>query len=296
MRRIAAAFAPTFRYWMQTEVHTYAFSVAANVLLSFFPFLIVMMSVSRLVFNEQTTIASIDLALRDYFPDAFGTFLHNNLPQRGHIELISILLLLFTANGIFEPLEVALNRVWGIRQNRSFLRNQIVSLTLIFACGALALASVMLTGLNEQSLSRLAGSGAWISLLFFKFAAVPLSALVLFLIYRFLPNGRPPLARVTAAAIAVGVLMEALKYLSKLVWPWFFRKLTREYGVFKYSVTLIFLAFLASLLVLAGAEWAARGHRLDATAAAPPNVDPGTDSKSILKLDRDGVTRNSAAD
>ena len=25
-----------------------------------------------------------------------------------------MLLLLFTANGIFEPLEVALNRVWGI--------------------------------------------------------------------------------------------------------------------------------------------------------------------------------------
>ncbi len=27
--------APTFRYWMRTEVHVYAFSVAANVLLSF---------------------------------------------------------------------------------------------------------------------------------------------------------------------------------------------------------------------------------------------------------------------
>jgi hypothetical protein len=38
-----AGLAPTFRYWMQTEVHVYAFSVAANVLLSFFPFLIVTM-------------------------------------------------------------------------------------------------------------------------------------------------------------------------------------------------------------------------------------------------------------
>jgi hypothetical protein len=37
-------------------------------------------------------------------------------------------------------------------------------------------------------------------------------------------------------------------------------------------VTLILLGFLTSLLVLAGAEWAARGHRLDASAEAAPHA------------------------
>jgi uncharacterized BrkB/YihY/UPF0761 family membrane protein len=100
--------------------------------------------------------------------------------------------------------------------------------------------------------------------LFFKLAAVPLAVLVLFLIYRYLPNGRTPLNRVLPAAIGVGLLMEVLKYVNSLVWPGFQRKLAREYGVFQYSVTLIFLGFLASMLVLGGAEWAARGHRVDA--------------------------------
>ncbi len=272
MRRLAGGLAGTFRYCMKTEVHVYAFSVAANVLLSFFPFLIVMMSVSRMFFNEQTTIASIDLALRDYFPDALGSFLHNNLPQRGPTEIASLILLLFTANGIFEPLEVALNRIWGIPENRSFVRNQLVSLALIFACGGLALTSMMLTALNRtsfnQSAFERAMGGQFFSVLFFKILAVPIASVVLFLIYRFLPNGRPPIKRVIAAAIGVGILMEVLKYVNRLVWPWFFRKLTREYGVFKYSVTLIFLGFLASMLVLAGAEWAARGHRLDQRAIA----------------------------
>jgi hypothetical protein len=49
---------------------------------------------------------------------------------------------------------------------------------------------------------------------------------------------------------------------NKLAWPWFQRKLESEYHIFQYSVALIFLAFLASMLVLAGAEWAARGHKL----------------------------------
>src|ERR1700674_5194993 len=156
MRRLSGALGPTFRYWMKTEVHVYAFSVAANVLLSFFPFLIVMMSISRLVFNEQTTLASVDLALRDFFPDALGTFLRNNLPGRGPTQVMSLVLLLFTANGIFEPLEVALNHVWGIPRNRSFVRNQLVSLALIFACGGLALGSMLLTGLNRESLRGVA--------------------------------------------------------------------------------------------------------------------------------------------
>ena len=194
---------------MKTEVHVYAFSVAANVLLSFFPFLIVMMSLSRLVFNEQVTIASVDLAMKDFFPDALGTFLHNNLPPRGPTQTMSLVLLLFTANGIFEPLEVALNHVWGIKQNRSFVRNQMVSLALIFACGSLAISSLMLTAMNRQSFRGFFGvTGAWISVALFKFLSLCAIILVLFLVYRFLPNGRPPLKRVIAAAIVVGLLME----------------------------------------------------------------------------------------
>jgi membrane protein len=275
MRRIASGLGLTFRYWMQTEVHVYAFSVAANVLLSFFPFLIIMLSLSRRIFGEQAAVGAIDLALRDYFPDALGQFLERNLPQTGSVEFISVLLLLFTANGVFEPLEVGLNRIWGIRKNRTFFHNQIVSFGLIFICGSLALGSMMMTALNQRSfrvnglpagwIQTVAGGGAaWVSVLFFKLAAVPLAVLVLFLIYRYLPNGPTPLNRVLPAAIGVGLLMEVLKYVNTLVWPAFQRKLAREYGVFQYSVTLIVLGYLASMLVLAGAEWAARGHRADA--------------------------------
>jgi hypothetical protein len=60
----------------------------------------------------------------------------------------------------------------------------------------------------------------------------------------------------------VGVLLEVLKYFNKLVWPWVQKKLESEYRIFQYSAALIFLGFLASMLVLAGAEWSARGHTI----------------------------------
>jgi YihY family inner membrane protein len=260
-RRLFNSLMQTFRFWMRTEIHVYSFSVAANVLLSFFPFLIVTLSLSRIFFNQYTTTAAIDLALRDYFPDALGQFLKNNLPPRQPPQVVSILLLLFTANGIFEPLEVALNHIWGIHKNRSFLRNQVVSLALIFGCGSLALFSLWLMAI-EQS-----GQGSqvekWVSALLFKTASVPMMALILFLVYRFLPNGKPPLSRIVPAAIGVGLLLEVLKWLNTIFWPRFDLKIAREYGVFRYSVTLIFLGFLCSMLFLAGAEWAARGNRMD---------------------------------
>jgi membrane protein len=41
---------------MKTEVHVYAFSIAANVVLSFFPFLIGMVSVCKNVFHSREAI------------------------------------------------------------------------------------------------------------------------------------------------------------------------------------------------------------------------------------------------
>ena len=91
LARIFGPFLLTFRYWMRTEVHVYAFSVAANVLLSFFPFLIVSMTLSRIFFDQRTTLAAIDFALRDYFPDSLGHFLLNNLPSTASSEVLSII-------------------------------------------------------------------------------------------------------------------------------------------------------------------------------------------------------------
>ena len=49
-------------------------------------------------------------------------------------------------------MEVALNKCWGVKKHRSFLMNQLVSMGLIFACGSLALLSIVLGALNYEFL------------------------------------------------------------------------------------------------------------------------------------------------
>jgi YihY family inner membrane protein len=261
----------TFRYWMETEVHVYGFSIAANVLLSFFPFAIVMFSLCHAVLGIDAARDSMRVALGDFFPGSLEDLIIRNLPSRS-LQIASVLLLLFTANGVFEPLEVALNRCWGITKNRTFVRNQMVSLGLIFACGLLGLSSSLLTGLNV----KLLGDDAFAKMLqfvFFKMAAVPMSIFMLFLIYWLLPNAKVSPRFVLPPAIFVGLALEVVKYLNLLIWPFWRNKLRAEYGPFYYSVTIVLWSFLASMLILAGAEWAARAaaeHRASARAGAGP--------------------------
>ena len=259
-------FAPTARYCMRTEVHVHALAVSASVLLSFFPFLIVMISLCRYGFRWPAAVNAIFIALNDYFPGELGGFLKRNLvavvESRGPMQITSILLLLITANGIFLPVEVALNDVWGVKQNRTYFKNQLLSLGLIFLCGGLALLSFILTALNQTYLGNFLGLTSaipvWISLGFFNLAAIPISILALFLVYWLLPNRRVPPLRVAPVAILVGLGIELLKYINLLIWPLLKDKLQKEYGPFYISVTIVLFSFIASMIVLAGAEWAAR--------------------------------------
>jgi len=242
----------------------YAFAIAANVVLSFFPFLIVMVSICKNVFHSRPAVDAMLLGLRDYFPGELISFIQRKLLQPRRLEWVSILLLLFTSNGVFQPLEVALNRVWGIGKNRSFLRNQVISYAMIFACGTLALISTSATALNQELFKQWFGAdapfAAVLTVAAFKVVAVPAIMLALFLTYWLIPNGKVNLRRTVAAAIGVGMLLEILKWVEVLSWPVLSAKLDREYGPFIYSVTIILWSFFASMLVLAGAEWASRSY------------------------------------
>jgi membrane protein len=254
---------PTIRYLSQTEVHVYALSIGASVLLSFFPFLIVMLTLVRDVFHFPAAERALVLALGDYFPGELGGFIARNLTKvnHGRYQLTSFLLLIFTSNGIFEPLEVALNRAWGVTQNRTYLKNQILSLFLILVCGGLALGSVLLTAVNTKFVADQYGIRvfpAWLSIAIFKAGAIPVTILSLFLTYWLLPNRRVPWRRVLPVAILIGVALELLKYVFLFAWPWLDRKFQNEYGPFHYAVAIVVFSGLTSMLVLAGAEWSAR--------------------------------------
>jgi uncharacterized BrkB/YihY/UPF0761 family membrane protein len=157
--------------------------------------------------------------------------------------------------------EIALNRAWGIVKNRSYLKNQIVSFGLILICGSLALGSTALTGMNLQRVGTAFPNFPFVGMILFKMAALPVSIVILFLVYWKLPNARIRWQSVLPAAILVGIALEILKNINLLTWELWRRKLQAEYGPFYYSATIILWSFLGAMIILAGAEWSARSAR-----------------------------------
>ena len=174
---------------------------------------------------------------------------------------LSVFLLFFTANGIFTPLEVALNHIWQVKTNRSFLRNQLISLGLIFGCGALELASISATTINVAFLKSHAGGSpvaANLQVFAFHLFATPVTMLMIFLVYWLLPNCKINWRRLIPAAAVVAMLLELAKFINILTWPWLQEKLRNDVPPFVQSISIILWSFAGTMIVLAGAEWSAR--------------------------------------
>lgn len=152
---------PTLKYMAETEVHTYAFSVAACTILSFVPAVVLLGSISRYTFHSMPMYNLLLDLVKEYLPvwnaqDSASVIggLRGLVKTHRSIEIMSVIMLAISSTGVFEPLEVALNRVWGFKANRNYLMNQVVSLGLALACGVLALLSVSVIGHTQKAATR----------------------------------------------------------------------------------------------------------------------------------------------
>ena len=98
----------------------------------------------------------------------------------------------------------------------------------------------------------------WITVIVFHLVAIPMTILSLFLTYWLLPNCRVPVRRIAPVAFVVGLALTILQYIALLLWKWIIAKMKHDYGPFAHSASIILFSFLASMIVLAGAEWSAR--------------------------------------
>ena len=248
------------RYMAKTEVHTYAFSVAAQVVLSLFPFIVLLLTIAQRVFHSTRMVDVVVEMMSNFLPSNQHFVMTNmRILASAHTQtrIFSVVMLLITTTGVFLPLEVALNSVWGVRKNRNYLHNQIVSLGLAAGVSVLAMASVALSTAQQSVLAFLFFGHTnnifftFIGDSFLRICGGMASIGLFFLIYWGLPNRKIPARAVLPTAITIGVLWEIAKYLYILTLPHL--DLRSVYGPFEVSVGLILWAFLSGLLLLAGA-------------------------------------------
>lgn len=252
------------RYLSRTAVHTYAFSVAANAILSLFPFIVLMLTIAHRLMHSRQMVNVIATMLRALLPTGQDFVVRNMVYlvySHRQVALVSVFMLLVSSTGVFLPLEVALNQVWGVEANRPYWKNQMISLGLAFMVGVLAMISVAVSASHEMLLKMLffghTGSPAFhfLQRTMLQILGAIASILIFFLIYWILPNRRIRIMSVLPAAIVTGLFWEGAKFIYIAVLP--LLDLPSVYGPFSISVGLMLWAFVSGLILLAGAHFSA---------------------------------------
>jgi YihY family inner membrane protein len=249
-------------YLLDSEVHTFAFSVAANAILSFIPFIVLLYTLAWPVFHSQMMVKVVN--------DMVNYFLPSNqdfVASRQGVQLFSLIMILVACTGIFLPLEVALNQAWGVTKSRNYLHNQVIAFGLAILMLALGMGSILLNAAARDVLTLVLVHNTNIRFIdlvlhftyqgtsYLLLAATTGAASILFFfsIYWLLPNRKVPWRHVLRTSVYTGVIWLAAKYLFEAVLPHI--HLEDLYGSFQVSVGLLFWAYISGLILFAGAQF-----------------------------------------
>lgn len=253
---------PTIYELTSTETYVNASAIAFNVMLSVFSFLVLLGSFLLNIVHSQRAYETLYRLMRALMPQESGMLL-NSLDQvtrgpAGKATIISFGLLIFSASGVFQPLEAALNRAWKFKE-RGMVKQYATYILMVLICSVIILCPVALGSGYDWLLEKLFGAGAvreW----FFKIAGplmlLPFLILLFFVIYYFVPNGKVQLRQVIFTSVATAVLWLLGTLVFWLALPLF--DFNESYRQLSSLMALVTWVFISSFILILGADLSAR--------------------------------------
>jgi membrane protein len=242
---------------------TLAAAIAYYTLLSIFPLILGLVAILGVVVSDPAVRDSLINTLAGLFPgasDLISQTINEVVAGRGVAGLVATLGLLFSASGVFSAINVALNQVYHVPRQRSFIVNTLAAIVAVLAIGVVFLASLVLTAvlrlLATFNVPVLGISLGEVPLL------LPLIGFLLPLVitiglfaaaYRYVPNVSLTWGDVWPGALLAGLLFEV----GKQLFAWYlsaFAHLNAVYGSLGAVIALVSWAYYAALLFLVGAE------------------------------------------
>jgi uncharacterized BrkB/YihY/UPF0761 family membrane protein len=262
-------------YLLDSEVHTFAFSVAANAIISFIPFIVLLYTLVLTVFHSPPKgpmVTVVDNMVNYFLPSLtkdpawitktiVAEAVEPILKHHG-AQAFSLLMILIACTGIFLPLEVALNQAWGVKRSRNYLLNQTIAFGLALLMLGLAVASMFANLAVDSALPavflehtdnviyRFVSGG--VDYVWLAVSTGIASILFFFSVYYILPNRKVPWRPVLRTSIITGLVWLLARFIFATVLPHIDLSI---YGPFYVSVGLLFWAYISGLILFAGAQF-----------------------------------------
>ncbi len=256
-----------FREWQQDKVSLLAAALAYYTVFSVTPLLVIAIAIAGAVFGQDTAkneiVQQINALVGEQGAQVIEIALANaNQPQLGSLaSIISLIILLVGASGVFAQLQEALNTVWDVKPKSDrglgqFLRKRLLSFGMVLAIGFLLLVSLIfsaiLSGISNLEINLLPG---WVSLLRLLNLAISLGmvSLLFALIYKYLPDAKIRWQDVWVGAIITALLFTLGKFLIGLYLGR--GSLGSAYGAAGSLIIFLAWVFYSAQILLFGAEF-----------------------------------------
>ena len=248
-----------------------AAGVAYYALFSLFPLLLGVIAIIGMASKTASTRRSILEWTSDNFPGA-GDLISDNIvasvEASGSLGAISIVGLLWAGSAIFGAITKAVNRAWDIQEDRPFVKNKIMQLTMAVGVAilfALAIASASIAqaaGRLEDSEAFLLGQADEVSgLVLFRILSFAANLAIFLTLYKVLPNTVTYWRHIWPGALVAALLFEGGKY-AFVFYLDNFATFSAVYGSIGSVIALLLWAYVSAFILILGAELSSEYGRM----------------------------------
>jgi membrane protein len=266
---------------------THAAAIAYYALLSFFPFILLVISMlGSVTANEKDRIAVLTFVFR-YFPTQLD-FVTQQLDAfrqtRAQLSVAGGLGLIWASLGVFGAITSAVNEAWGVEKQRSFWKHRMVSFLMLVAAGTTMIVSLLLV--TAIQIAEASWFGVMLSrfhwllalqTLTIRYLSLILLTIAIGLLFYFIPNAKTRFRDVWVGAILTAILWRGTFY----GFAWYIRhnsRLTMIHGSIAAVVVFLLWVYVSSIILMYGVEFTAAYARFrrrrpeDVPAAPTPRV------------------------
>lgn len=264
LRYIVHVVMDAFYTFLADDGWAIASHIALSTLMALFPFLIVLTSLAGFLGSKDLADQAATLMLQTWpaqVADALAGEIHDVLTttRTDALTIGAVLAVYFASNGV-EALRVALNRAYGVIEQRRWywLRLESIGYTLVAAFTALAMSFLIVLGpLALETARRFLPLAVEANAHFVNLTryGITVSTLIvaLFLLHAWLPAGRrsfmqimPGIVFTFVASLVSGIVFG--QYLARFAYNY----VTMYAGLASVIIALVFLYFIAAIFVYGG--------------------------------------------
>lgn len=273
--------------WQADNAMRLSAAVAMYSILSLSPLLVITIKVLSAVLGEQSAARYVERQIRQTVgPVAAeavkGMIAQTTRPGAGvFATIVSAVILIITASGVFAELHDSLNEVWDVepKADRSWgamIRDRLWSVGMVFVIGFLLLVSQVLTTAFTSAAEYFAGAGGWLSVAVDVIVSTVVITLLFAALFRFLPDVRLAWRDVLLGAGVTAVLFKIGQFIQALYFT--YGTTASLYGAAGSFVVVLLWVYYSCWILFFGAELVEayaihRGRRIEPDASARRTAD-----------------------